>query len=314
LAKIELYLDETKGYKSTFMIQVMIWGNPENCLKFKKEIQDIVNNNSKILAPNFKEFHGNQVNGKNYSTIGKVYSEVLKKFKEFLLNSELSLLIGVEGENSYINNAGFIKLAAKQGLGDPENEFRKLFPGWNDTSLAAFYHTIDQLIVFLRYRDKFGVEGDEIDFFPDSSGTILQYSNTTVTLANNYITTFFDSLKIWGNSLTNVVAQLVQDQSWPMGNIKLSNFEPTDSSVEYIIQTCDIISNYFLNYIRFVCGINSQKCSLKANEINDLLNLNKPPSFIKNSFIIDKDKDKDKVICENKDLKGHISCDIKCTE
>ena len=303
MAKIELYLDESKGHQNSFVIHAIIWGAPHICSNYKNDIQGIVNKSSKILGPNFKEFHANRVNGRNWSTIGTIYVDVLKKFKEYIEKSELNLLIRLEAKDVYNNNAGFLKDIAKTSFSDSQHLLSQIFPTMSTSDHPAFYHSIDQLIVFLKYRSRFGSDGDEIDYFPDASGKILQYRATPVTLVgNNSIlnTSFFDAIKIWGNSLTRMVDDLVKDNSWPKVNIRLSKYEPKDSSTDYMIQTCDIISNFSLNYIRFICGVADIDQKLKHNEINKLFNLKKYRSKVKKSFVIQNGE----LICINNDLKA----------
>ncbi|MFH0734893.1 MAG: hypothetical protein V1773_10735 [bacterium] len=306
MKKIELYLDETKGHQMSFRISVPIWGSSINCNAYKNEIKTIVDS-STILGNDFKGFHAYNLSDSNWHTIGKVYISVINKFKEYVLDNKLNFMIRIEAKEVYEKNGGYLKAIAKKGLQERDSELGKIFTSLKDKDIPALYHRIDQLIIYLKYRDKFGGEDAEFDFYPDSEGKILKYENKQFTVQGNhfvdYPLDFYDIIKIWGNSLTKVILELIPNCNWPNINQKLNKFEPKKSTDDFIIQTCDIISNFFFCYINDVIGINNDKNKLKGKAINDLIPLSEFQNLIQDSF---KKGLEDEVICTNQDLKALI--------
>jgi hypothetical protein len=118
----------------------------------------------------------------------------------------------------------------------------------------------------------------------------------------DYPLSFYDCVKVWGNSLTKVIPKLLPNGGWPDIDQRLNEFQPIKSSTDYIIQTCDIISNFFFNFIRHTVGSDESSHRLKSEVIQSLIPLVGYSEKIKSSFII---KDKE-VFCRNPELKSLI--------
>ncbi|RPI04651.1 MAG: hypothetical protein EHM64_09260 [Ignavibacteriae bacterium] len=302
MATIEIYTDDTKCNRNTFRIIVVIWGEKENCDSYKKDIQYLVNANIKVLGKDFKGFHSYNLNEKNWKTVGKAYEQVLDYFIESVKNKKLHFFIRLESEDVYNANAGYLKNLAKVNLEKRESDFGKIFKKLSDKDLPAFYHRADQLFIFLRYRDKFGSSENNFILYPDSSGKILRYDGTTFEVSGDifkeYPIEFYDLIKIWCNSLTKII----KAEEWPSGEQRLDKFCPLKSSGDYIIQTCDIISNFFFNFLRNQVGILDPKAVLKTNALCKIIDFSQHSGIIKSSFI----KKEDEVICSVKGLKVYI--------
>ncbi|MFX0195471.1 MAG: hypothetical protein ACFFCW_05045 [Candidatus Hodarchaeota archaeon] len=302
----QIYSDSTKCNKNTFQIFVTIWGFPKNCLSYKNDIQGIVNKNAKILGRDFKGFHAYNINEKNWKTIGQVYLEVLNKLIEYMFSGSLNMLIILEAEEKYKNNAGFLKNLIRFQLENRESVIGKQFKSLKNEDLPAVYHRIDQLIIYLKYRDRFGDNGDKFEFYPDSEGKILNYSEKKFRVSGNlpieYPLEFYRLIAILGNALSRVIKL----EGWPVKKHRLIKFQPLKWTEDYLIQSCDIISNYFYNFLRYQVGISEKKYELKSGALMSHIGLDKHISKIKKSF----ENDSGEVICTDNQLKVSIDMSV----
>ena len=299
MAEIEIYSDETKCNKNTFKIYVMVWGEKLHCSSFKNDIINIIDDNRKILGKDFKNFHSYKLGIKNCNSTGPVYKQVLNLLKNSIVEKRLQMLLRIESTAMYERNAGYLKRVAEVNMKKRESEFGRIFKSLDDKDLPAFYHRADQLTIFLKYRDKFGLDNDKLYFFPDSVGKILRYEGLKFDVSGkeniNHSFNFYDLIKIWGNSLCNIINK----DGWPNGGQRLEKFQPLKSDDDYLIQTCDIISNFFFNYLRQQVGIQDEGSLFKADALNDILDLSPHKSQINLAF----EKDGDEVVCVDPDLK-----------
>lgn len=301
-SRIQIYTDETMCNRNTFKIYVVIWGQPIYCLLYKEEIERIIDNNRTILGRDFKGFHAHRLNVKNWSSFGRVYLKVLEKVSDYLYSEKLRMLISLESREKYDANAGFLKEQIRKLLEDREGDIGKIFKSLKDRDLPALYHRIDQLIVYYKYKDKMGDDGSIFEFFPDSSGKILSYEDKKFRVSGNlpfeYPLNFYELVRILGD----VIARTLLPPDWSVKHQKLANFQPLKWFNDYIIQTCDIVSNFYYNFLRYRVGINESKCRLKSDALLKFLPFDEHLPEIRKNFATNDGE----VVCINKELKVNI--------
>jgi hypothetical protein len=179
MSKVQIYIDETYGFKKSFLIQSAIWGNPVYCDLLQDSIGDILTKHSKKLGPGFKELHAMNVNQKNWKVFGPVYEEILDTFFQLISQRNLGLLIVVMSKDRFDNNAGYLVDTFKQLLPDRSTPLGKLFSSFQENDLPAVYYRIHQLFLLFKYRNFFGREGDVLESF-----RILQVKYYTTLIEN----------------------------------------------------------------------------------------------------------------------------------
>jgi hypothetical protein len=200
---------------------------------------------------------------------------------------KLNLQLTLVSRYKYDLNAGYLKKLIKVQLEDRNSVIGKQFASLADTDLPALYHRIDQLFIYLLYRDKFGDNGDQFEFYPDSTGKILNYHDKEFPMSGNlpiiWELSFFKLIKILGNSLATVITLT----GWPVQQQELVKFEPQKWSANYLTQSCDILANFFFNYLRFNLGRTDKKYELKASALTKHFLLDELLPEIKKSFSLD---------------------------
>lgn len=283
---IQIFTDDTRDDKQSFQIISSIWGMPEICKAYSEEVDNIIKSNTR-LGPDFKGLHSYNLSDGNWSTLGVTFEQVLNKLFEYVSLGKLNLQLTLVSRNRYDSNAGYLKNLIKVQLEDRTSVIGQQFSSLADTDLPALYHRIDQLFVYLLYRDKFGDNGDQFEFYPDSTGKILHYHDKefpmTGNLEINWDFSFFELIKILGNSLAKVITLT----GWPVKQHELIKFEPQKWSSSYLTQSCDILANFFFNYLRFNLGRTDKKYELKANALTKHFLLNDLLPEIKKSFTLD---------------------------
>ncbi len=76
---VDLFVDEVRGQKKSFLIQTGIGGSPSACQALRTEIYKCIHGNPK-LGSSFKGFHASELTLKNWSTKGSAAGEVLRIF------------------------------------------------------------------------------------------------------------------------------------------------------------------------------------------------------------------------------------------
>ena len=263
MKKIQVFTDDTRDDKQTFQVISAIWGQPEICKAYSDEIDTIIKSNTR-LGKDFKGLHSYNLNDGNWSTLGVTFEKVIDKLFEYVSAGKLNLHLTLVGKNRYDSNIGYLKNLIKVQLEDRNSEIGKLFASLADTDLPALYHRIDQLFIYLFYRGKFGDNEDQFEFFPESTGKILNYQDKEFPVSGNlqiiWDLKFFDLIKILGNSLAKVITLT----GWPVKQQELIKFEPQKWSGNYLTQSCDVLANFFFNYIRFNLGKTEKKYELRA--------------------------------------------------
>lgn len=221
---IQIYTDEC--IDKSFKLYSSIWGSPENCKLFSIKIRQTLNGNIKI-ASNFKGLHANKLNANNWSALGKIFQQVLNELFEFEKYRKLNFHITLFGRNKYDSNVGYLKKYFGNQLYDRASVVGKLFKDIPENDLPALYHRMDELFIYLYYRDKFGDAGVNFEFYPDSFGNILNYQNKVYLFAQEsliFLTHmgFFDMIIFIGN----VLSRSIDKEGWPTIKQHLIKFEP----------------------------------------------------------------------------------------
>lgn len=295
MATIRVFSDESFCNKKTFRIITTIWGLPNDCNVFEQEISNILSNNRSILGVDFKEFHAVNLNSQNWVKNFPVYDSILTSLFNMIKRKSLGLLIVVMSENRYNNNAGWLTEIVSKGMKDRTSAFGKLFSSLDEKDLPAFYYRMNQLFSILRYREIFGDSGDSFEFYPDSTGKALHYTNKSFemsgTLQFSIPFHYNDIIQMLGDSFMKSFSIISNDfnfEGWPTIEQHLTKFQPVDSSSNFIIQSCDIVSNFVLSLIRHTVGLTEKNYELKSLAIQKYMDFNSITPDINSSFIIDR--------------------------
>lgn len=308
---VDIYLDETKGFNNSFQINTAIYGDSENCKNFKKAIEEIVQDNKSILKI-FNGFHASKLDENQWNTRGQVYIKVLKKMQEFITDKKINILLSLESKEKRENNSNFLKNEFKKGLAQKDSSLSKIYSYLEEKDYPAIYERLDQLNVYFLHRDKFGKSDEEFNFFPDSSGKIMRYKNKSFQLKGSIGDTnpimFFDIVKITANASSKILSSL---NGWSKSKgQKIIKFEPLKDEENYVIQCCDIVSNFFFNFLRTQVGIHEPIYQLKSDAFLDIfeIDLEKVYSNFKSKEFVDKDgKTFKDVICINHEMYDTIT-------
>jgi len=299
MKKIQIFTDDTRDDKQTFQVISSIWGETDNCKAYIDEVEAIIKSNKKLGA-DFKGLHSYNLNDSNWTTLGTTFEEVLNKLFEYVASNKLNIQLTLVSRNKYESNAGYLKNLIKIQLENRSSVIGKQFASLTDTDLPALYHRIDQLFVYLLYRDKFGDNGDQFEFYPDSTGKILNYKEEVFPMSGKlpiiWDLKFFELIKILGNSL----AKCITLTGWPVKQQELIKFEPQKWSENYLTQSCDILANFFFNYLRFNLGRTEKKYELKAKALSKHFLINELLPEIKKAITLNKDTND--VICIDQNL------------
>jgi len=204
---IQIFTDDTRDDTQTCQVISAIWGQPDNCKAYSDKVETIIKSNTR-LETDFKGLHSYNLSDSNWSTLGVTFEQVLNKLFKYVSAGKLNLQLTLVSRNRYDSNAGYLKNLIKVQLEDRNSVIGKQFASLADTNLPALYHRIDQLFIYLLYRDKFGDDGDQFEFFPDSTGKIVNYHDKEFPMSGNlqiiWDLGFFELIKILGNSLAKV--------------------------------------------------------------------------------------------------------------
>jgi hypothetical protein len=108
---------------------------------------------------------------------------------------------------------------------------------------------------------------------------------------------FYELVRILGNALAKSIALT----GWPVKKQELIKFEPQKWSSNYITQSCDILANFFFNFLRFHTGLKDEKYKLKAEAISKHFLIKDLVPEIQKSFDLSEGETKD-VICTNQEF------------
>jgi hypothetical protein len=265
-----IYLDEILGYKNSFYITTSIWGNPLQIDRFEKGISKIILRHQKDLGKNFIAFHANRLNAKNWNRISPAYLKVLELLFESIYKNEINILLFIESKQKRENNSTIMKSMLKKALNDTSNDLGKQFKYVDRRDLPALYHRIDNIYNFLLHRDLFGGPNQKFHYHPDSKGKILRYKDKMIPLYREYsngksithLYNFYDVIAILANPMMKF-AEDIMGWEKPICQ-KITKYEPLNDKDSKSIQTCDLLTNFFLHFLRMKLGIKDQNSILKG--------------------------------------------------
>ncbi len=303
---VQLYSDETFCAAGSFDVIASIWGNPSHCSDYSNDVAGIIAANTR-LGKDFKGLHAVNLNADNWSTLGPTFEAVLNKLFQYVSEGKLNIRVTLISGEKYEANAGYLKQLLRRELENRESDIGKQFSSLKDEDLPALYHRIDQLIVYLLYRDHFGLDGDEFEYYPDSSGKILHYKErefeVSGTLPFSWPLPFYDLVKIQGNAW----AKTIKLAGWPTKKHELVKFQPLKWQENYLVQSCDILSNFTFNHLRYSVGLTDKKYQLKSNALLKHFDLADQTEQIKATFKLN-DSGND-VVCKDPSL--HATLHVK---
>jgi hypothetical protein len=310
MSVVRVYSDESFCSKKSFRVISLLWGNPGYCELFNQEISDLVENNRSVLGPDFKEFHAINLSDQNWHVMSPIYDKILELLFTRIRAKNLGMFVVVISEDRFKNNAGWLTEIVRNAITDRASVFGKLFISLEQKDLPAVYYRVNQLFPIFKYREFFALPGDELEYYPDSTGKVLNYSNAQFamsgTLPFSLSFKYFDIIRILGDSYLKSFSSVVEEfgwTGWPTSEQHLTIFKPTDSSSSYLIQTCDIVSNFLFNYIRHTVGLPDKKYELKSKAIERYMSLQNITPYIKASFTVDGTD----VVCNDLDLWANIN-------
>lgn len=164
---------------------------------------------------------------------------------------------------------------------------------------------------YFLHRGKFGGSNTEFKYYPDASGKVLDYKTRKFFIEapgkGQLFMDFIRIISLLANTLATTInkPKFLDQFGWDPrpNNQKLERFEPMKDEDSFLIQTADIISNFFLNLIRFEVGYKSKTTEIKAKELLKLNIFGNILGEIKNNFKLVSDK----CVCTNLELKVSVT-------
>lgn len=307
---VRIYADEAYCNKRTFRIITLIWGSRGYVEQLESAIAAVVQNNRTVLGPNFKEFHAQKLTRKNWATLSPVYEAVLAELFERMHFRQVGLQTVILSEDRFNGNAGWLTEAVRKKLEDRTSDLGKQFQSFGEEDLPAVYYRVNQLFPIFRYREFLAAPGDHLEYFPDSTGKVLNYVNTNFpmsgTLPFSLPLNYLEIIRMFGDAYLKSFGVMVKELGlgkWPTSIQHLVKFQPTDSAHSYLIQLCDIVSNFIFSFIRHCCGLPDAKYQLKSTVLKKYIQMEEVEPAIKASFSIEGTD----VICTAPDLWVNIN-------
>ncbi len=315
MERINIYSDDTFVDKKNFIISTFVWSDPSSCREYDKEIKKIIKNykNKNVLDQNFRGFHAVKLNHSNWNRLSRPFEDVLSKFYNYIYLGHLSFFIYLESKKKYEINAMEIENLLREKLQDINHHIGETYQHIREPDLIPIYKSAFKMYHYFFHRGKFGDKNTEFEYYPDSSGKILEYKNRKF-----YVETptggqqsmgFIDLLSKLVNALAIAfnTPENLKHTGWdarPENQI-LKRFEPMKDEDSSLIQTCDIISNFFLNLIKYLIGDRSRTVILKADLLSKINLFDLIVDDIKKNFEILNGK----CVSSNDDLK--VSVEMK---
>jgi len=307
---VRIYADEAYCNKRTFRIITLIWGSPGYLEELDSAIADVVQNNRGVLGPDFKEFHAHKLTEKNWATLSPAYEAVLAALFERIHLRQFGLQTVILSEDRFKGNAGWLTDAARKKLENRTSNLGRLFQSFGEEDLPAVYYRVNQLFPIFGYREFFAAPGDHLEYFPDSTGKVRNYVNTDFpmsgTLPFSLPLNYLEIIRMFGDAYLKsfgVTAKELGLGKWPTSVQHLVKFQPTDSASFYLIQVCDIVSNFIFSFIRQTCGLPDAKYQLKSTLLQKYIDLEDLVVPLQASFSIDGTD----VICTDPNLWANLN-------
>jgi hypothetical protein len=239
--------------------------------------------------------------------MSKPYFEVLSKLHFYIKNNCLFSLIYLESKKKYESNSKVIEEILKESLLDRKSHLGKLYQYINEQDLKVIYKSAHKMYHYFLHRGKFGGPNTIFKYYPDATGKVLDYKTRKFFIeALGRSKVYLDFIKIL-TLLTNTIAiamnkpknlKLIGWNPSP-NNQKLDIFNPMNDEDSFLIQAADILSNFFLNLIRYEVGDKSKTVELKAKELLKLNIFNNILNKIRENFKLQNGK----CVCTNDELK-----------
>ena len=286
--KIQIYTDETKANDNSFVIYSMIYGEPEHISALNEDLKKNIHPPEETKK-DFKGLHANKVNDSNWKTLGKKCEDSLDKLIEYVQQDKIGFKFLLIASKKDDNNIGVLKSLFKKELDKEGSSIKKQYESLDKKDHPAIYHRLDQLILYFIYRDELGSEETKFEFYPDSTGNILNYKEKEfrATGSDNQSADlkFYEYVQVFGNTVAKAIGES-NFPGWSKSKQELVKYEALKWSDSYMIQLCDIIVNFFYNHIRFLAGKSEKKYELKSNALTSRIGLDKLESKIKVAFEI----------------------------
>lgn len=312
MKKINIYSDDTEEEKKNFIISTFIWGDSISCRDYENSIKNIVEYYKKIniLQKNFKGFHALRLNYSNWNKMSKPYCEVLSKLHFYIKNSCLFSLIYLESKKKYEANSKLIEDSLRDHLLNRKSHLGEIYQHINEQDLKVLYKSSHKMYHYFLHREKFGGPNTSFKYYPDASGKILDYKNRKFFIGipgkGDIYEDFTKILTLLANGLANTMnkSKILNQLGWNPrpNNQRLDIFDPMKDEDSFLIQANDIISNFFLNLIRYEAGNKSKTVELKAKELLKLNIFNNILNKIRDNFKLLNGK----CICTNDELKVSV--------
>jgi len=223
------------------------------------------------------------------------------------------MLISLESKEKYDSNSKFLENIFKEYLLNRNSPFGEIFKHIPEEDLIAIYKRAPNLYNYVANRDKFGGPNQMFEYYPDSSGKVLNYRNEIRSVESPGIGKgipillhFFEIIRLIGDNLAKAlnepkIRNRIGWEEKPF-NQKLVKFEPKNDEDSYLIQSADVMSNFFLHLIRHLVGIRNRNSEKKAKILIDSGLFDDCLDKIKENFRIQNGA----CVCSNSNLKVGI--------
>jgi len=307
---INIYSDDTFAENKNFIISTFLWGDPGACISYESIISEIVKKLIKenILQDNFRGFHASELNARNWNRKSKPFKEVLRKLHHYVNIKQLKALIYLESRKKFEANSELMENVLKRTLLDRNSLLGSVYQHIPEEDLVGIYKNAKEIYHYLLHRGKFGRENTGFKYYPDACGRALDFKDKEYFLeiprTGQVRVGYKEMIRYLINALANSINKpdILKELDWESRpkNQELKEFEPKKDEDSFMIQTTDIISNFFFNTIKYLVGDQSRSTELKANELLGFF------QDIKNKIKDDFEIQNDKCVCVNDDLKVSI--------
>src|SRR6188768_2544265 len=168
-----IYCDETKGSNSSFQILTFIWGETEDCESFQKEVTDEINRSPHLFTS--QTFHTSKVRHNNWTKAIWRYRWLLIKFRDYVRDEKLQVFSHFESKDTINRNAKYLYGLLDRSINNTEHLMSNIFRDIPADKKPVITNRALRLHYFLKFRDRFGIDGETFNFHPDSTGKALKH-------------------------------------------------------------------------------------------------------------------------------------------
>lgn len=288
----DIFMDESKGYLGSFQIFSIIYGRRNKLKSLKTDLDKIINGYG--ITVEFKSSNASPNNLRCADDMFKLISDYNKVRK-------VGIIVFLISKDKLMANAGYLKdIYHNMFVNNVNSRFHYSKLGIPIKDADPIYMRAVHFLPFIYLRDCFGPEKAIYNYYPDTTGKVLNFEKYTLAIEGKAIN-YYALLKNLCNATIDYI-NMHKPLSWPTQKIHLAKFKPIDSKSDSRIQACDMISNYFLNCVRMNCGINRSNVIDKAIMFEKYFDINGLKNDIANNFKKSTDNNgNDFAICLNKD-------------